>query len=77
VFISQTRLYMALVMGAAMAVVVLAFMLGMHPNHWANIGIVAAAAVTFAVTLWSVRSQRTVDDGPWVKAMIPHHRSPS
>jgi predicted cobalt transporter CbtA len=33
VFFSETRSYMALVMGAAMAAVMLAFMLGMYPDR--------------------------------------------
>ena len=27
----------------------------------------------FALALWLVRSQATVDDAAWMKAMIPHH----
>ncbi len=73
VFLSQTRAYMALLMGAAMAVVMLAFMLKMHPDRRVNVGIFAGAALTFALALWLVRSQRTVDDVSWMKAMIPHH----
>jgi hypothetical protein len=37
VFWSETRAYMALVMGATMAVVMLAFMLGMYPSAPVNI----------------------------------------
>ena len=29
--------------------------------------------VVFAGSLWLVRSQATVDDVSWMKAMIPHH----
>ncbi|MGE0660993.1 MAG: DUF305 domain-containing protein, partial [Reyranellaceae bacterium] len=31
------------------------------------------AIVVFAGALWLVRSQRTVDDVAYMKAMIPHH----
>lgn len=70
---SQTRAWMALVMGAAMAIVMLAFMLGMYKDRRRNAGIFIGAAVVFAVALWLVRSQRTVDDVSYMRAMIPHH----
>lgn len=73
VYFSQTRAWMALVMGAAMAIVMLSFMLGMYKNKRANAGIFAGAAVLFAVALWLVRSQSTVDDLSYMRAMIPHH----
>ncbi|MCW2309362.1 DUF305 domain-containing protein [Rhodobium gokarnense] len=73
VFWSETRAYMALVMGAAMAIVMLGFMRGMYPSTGINIGIVVAAIVVFAGALYLVRSQDTVADVSWMKAMIPHH----
>ena len=57
VFFSETRAYMALLMGATMA----AFMLGMYPNKSVNAAIFAAAVAVFAGSLWLVRSQATVD----------------
>ncbi|MEO7244491.1 MAG: DUF305 domain-containing protein [Rubrivivax sp.] len=72
-FFSETRAYMALVMGAAMALVMLGFMLNMYADHARNIMIVIAAVVVFAGALWLVRSQKTVDDVSWMKAMSPHH----
>ena len=73
VFWSETRAYMALVMGAVMAFVMLAFMLGMYENRAANIAIFAGAVVVFAGALWLVRSQVTVQDRSYMSAMIPHH----
>jgi hypothetical protein len=70
---SETRTYMALVMGAAMAIVMLAFMLGMYANRAVNLAIFAGAAVVFALSLWLVRSQASVDEVSYMKAMIPHH----
>lgn len=72
-FFSETRAYMALVMGATMAVVMLSFMLKMYANRRANMGIFVGSAVIFATSLWLVRSQATVEDVSWMKAMIPHH----
>jgi uncharacterized protein (DUF305 family) len=64
---------MAIVMGATMAVVMLAYMLQMYPNRGVNISIFVGSAIVFAVALWVVRSQVTVDDVSYMKAMIPHH----
>jgi uncharacterized protein (DUF305 family) len=73
VFFSETRTYMALVMGATMAVIMLTYMQQMYTNRWANIGIFAGSVVVFSLALWLVRSQTTVDDVSYMKAMIPHH----
>lgn len=73
VYFSETRFYMALVMGASMAAVMLLFMLKMYTNKGANWAILAAAAVVFSGSLWLVRSQSTIEDVAWMKAMIPHH----
>jgi len=70
---SETRTYMALVMGATMAVIMLAFMLKMYTNRRVNIGIFVGSAVVFSLALWLVRSQATVGDVSYMKAMIPHH----
>lgn len=73
IYFSETRAYMALVMGATMAVIMLVFMLGMYVNHAANTAILIGSVVVFAASLWLVRSQATVNDVSWMKAMIPHH----
>jgi uncharacterized protein (DUF305 family) len=38
-----------------------------------NIAIFVGGAAAFAVALWLVRSQATVGDTSYMKAMIPHH----
>ena len=73
VFFSQTRMWMALYMGGAMAAIMLAFMLGMYTNRTANLAIFAGSAIAFLAGLYLVRSQDTVDDLAWMQAMIPHH----
>ena len=70
---SKTRFWMALYMGAAMAVIMLAFMLSMYTDRRKNMAIFAGAAVVFVVAFFLVRSQSTVGDVSWMKAMIPHH----
>ena len=73
VFFSETRTYMALMMGATMAIIMLAFMRKMYTNRRLNTAIFVGSAVVFALTLWLVRSQSTVTDVSWMRAMIPHH----
>ena len=70
---SETRTYMAIYMGAAMAIIMLAFMLGMYKNKAANIAIFGGSVLVFIAALFFVRSQVTVQDNAWMKAMIPHH----
>lgn len=73
VFWSETRFWMAFVMGAAMMVVMLSFMLGMYTSKKKNLIIYAVAAIVFALGLWLVRSQTTITDTEYMQAMIPHH----
>lgn len=70
---SETRLFMALIMGAGMMVIMLSFMLGMYTNKAANAGIYAGAVLLFITSLWLVRSQRTVSGVDYMEGMIPHH----
>jgi hypothetical protein len=73
VFFSETRTYMALVMGATMTITMLGFMLKMYTNRRLNIGIFVGSAIVFSLALWLVRSQTTVEDVSYMKVMIPHH----
>ncbi len=70
---SQTKAYMALYMSAAMAIIMLAFMLSMYKSKKVNVAIFVGSAVLFAISFWLVRTQDTVGDVGWMKAMIPHH----
>lgn len=73
VWFANTRFMMAIYMGAMMAAVMLAFMLGMYRNKTVNGAIFGGAAVVFAVALYLARSQSTIGDVAYMKAMIPHH----
>jgi len=70
---SETRTYMALYMGAVMAVIMLLFMWGMYKNQAFNYAIIASSVAIFAVSFYLLRSQTTVQDVSWMRAMIPHH----
>ncbi|HCA57726.1 MAG TPA: DUF305 domain-containing protein [Pyrinomonadaceae bacterium] len=72
-FFSETRLFMVMMMGGAMAIIMLSFMLGMYPNTKANMAIYAGSVVVMAAALALVRSQETVDDVDFMEGMIPHH----
>ena len=70
---SEERLYMALLMGGAMAIVMLGFMWSMHTNTKLNVAILLASVVLMGTALYLSRSQRFVDDREYMKGMIPHH----
>ena len=73
VWFSQTRLFMTCIMAGAMALVMLGFMRHMYRDRRANAAIVVASLALMGGGLWLVRSQSTVDDVAYMKAMIPHH----
>lgn len=73
IYFSETRAYMALYMGAGMAVIMLAFMANMYKKTKLNLMIYGLSVIMFAVGIWGVRSQATVNQVDWMKAMIPHH----
>ncbi|MEQ9662708.1 MAG: DUF305 domain-containing protein [Parasphingopyxis sp.] len=73
VFWSETRFWMAVVMGAMMMIVMLLFMWSMYEDRTKNFVILGVATALFAGSLWLVRSQQTIDSVEYMKAMIPHH----
>ena len=72
-FFSRTRVFMALMMGAVMAIIMLLFMWKMYENKTLNKIILGVSVLVFAGSLFMGRSQTTVSDVAWMKAMIPHH----
>ncbi|EPF4538896.1 DUF305 domain-containing protein, partial [Enterococcus hirae] len=72
-FFSRTRVFMALMMGAVMAIIMLLFMWKMYENKTLNKIILGVSVLVFAGSLFMVRSQTKVSDVAWMKAMIPHH----
>ena len=73
VWFSQTRLFMIFIMAGSMALVMLFFMRHMYENRRANMAIVIGSVALMGLGFWLVRSQATVGDVAWMKAMIPHH----
>lgn len=72
---STTRIYMALLMVAPMAVVMMAMMGKMYPNQKLNTTIVISSIVLFGLILAALRTQTPIGDVQYMKAMIPHHSS--
>ncbi len=70
---SETRVFMALIMGAAMMVIMLSYMLHMYKSRTVNVAIYVGAIILFGASLWLVRSQITVSDVDYMEGMIPHH----
>lgn len=75
VYLNLNRLYMALLMVAPMALVMLAFMSSMYKNKKLNSVIVGLSLVVIVGVLLLLRNQAMVDDKQFMKSMIPHHSS--
>lgn len=74
-YTSITRMYMAILMVAPMAVVMILMMGKMYPNKKMNAGIITASIAVFILTLAALRTQTPINDVQYMKAMIPHHSS--
>ena len=70
---SVSRAFMALTMGGAMGVVMLAWMLNMFRNTKANVAILVASVVLLGLGTFLDRSQAPVQDNDFMNSMIPHH----
>lgn len=70
---SETRVYMTLVMGGSMGLIMLGFMLGHYRSRKLNVAVVLISLFSGVLGLYLVRSQTTVQDRSFLKAMIPHH----
>jgi hypothetical protein len=70
---SQSRVFMAITMGGTMGVVMLAWMLTMYKNVKANIAVIVGSLLLIGGGIVLDRSQATVGDTAFMRAMIPHH----
>jgi hypothetical protein len=70
---SEERVYMALLMGSAMALVMLWYMRGMYPSRRANVGITIGALLLGTTAFLLSQSQALVRDANYMRGMIPHH----
>lgn len=70
---SETRLFMTLIMGGAMMVIMLTFMLGMYKNSKINRAIFIGGFLLLLSGVFLVRSQITVNGEDYMEGMIPHH----
>lgn len=70
---SQERLYMAILMGSAMAIVMMGWMWSMHPDRSRNLAIVGGALVLGVAAFLFSQTQTLVGDVNYMRGMIPHH----
>ncbi|MGE0307086.1 MAG: DUF305 domain-containing protein [Acidimicrobiia bacterium] len=70
---SQSRVFMAITMGGTMGLVMLGWMLNMYSNVKGNIAIVVVSLLLLGGGIALDRSQATVGDVSFLRAMIPHH----
>jgi len=70
---SEERVYMALLMGSAMAIVMISYMWGMHPSRRVNVGIVIGGSMFGVLFFLLSQSQILVEDVNYMRGMIPHH----
>ena len=74
-YISINRVYMALLMASAMAVIMMAMMYSMYPHKKKNNWIIGISLAFFVIILAGIRTQTPISDVQYMKAMIPHHSS--
>jgi hypothetical protein len=70
---SQSRIFMAVTMGGVMGLVMLGWMLNMYKSVKGNIAIVVVSLLLIVGGTVLDRSQATVGDVSFMRAMIPHH----
>lgn len=65
--------YMALMMVAPMAILMLVMMRSMYPNRMLNIAIGIGFSVIFILAFLFTRQQIAIGDVQFLRSMIPHH----
>ena len=72
-FHNLNMFYMALMMVAPMAILMVLMMRSMYPNRRANFTIVVGFAALFGLSLLFMRQQTAIGDTQFLRSMIPHH----
>lgn len=75
IYLSTTRFYMAVLMVAPMALLMLFMMGKMFPDRQKNLIIGITASVIFTLSFILLKVQEPIKDAQYMKAMIPHHSS--
>ena len=70
---SEERVYMVILMGSAMAIIMLGYMRGMYEDTRVNVAIVIVALIIGAAAFLLSQSQLLVGDVNYMRGMIPHH----
>lgn len=71
IYFRETRTYMAILMGASMAIIMLGFMLHMYNNRRINTGILGGSILVFALSLWNEHTRLSGIDS-FLKLATPH-----
>lgn len=69
------RAYMAIIMVAPMALVMMFFMRSMYQNAKLNYALYGLFVVLFVLTFFLARTQKPVGNEQFLRSMIPHHSS--
>ncbi len=75
IFLNVNRLYMAILMVAPMALVMLGFMSSMYKDKKLNGIIIVVSVVAIVGAFIMLRNQSMVGDKQFLRSMIPHHSS--
>ena len=65
--------YMAVMMVAPMAILMVSMMGAMYQSRAVNIAIIIGSAGLFAAAFVCMRQQTAIDDVQFLRSMIPHH----
>jgi hypothetical protein len=73
--VNINRVYMALLMVAPMAILMLAVMRSMYDNPRLNLGLYGGFAALLVLMFVLIRAQVPVGNEQFIRSMIPHHSS--
>lgn len=71
--VNLNTIYMAVLMAAPMAIIMLLMMRDMYKDRRTNAIILAVSVLLFVGALLGIRTQTPIGDAELLRAMIPHH----